>query len=221
MRKRSSPVGVRLGLSFPALIQRRIVGMEIPRWRQARTVPIQGSDSERGAVLVLFDFIFSCTHLFACKRYRQLSHDAACHPILHAGCADVQKTRFTMRWRSKKHAYTMRCRQVCDHARCVFLTEAGGPLGEEGKEQTSFFRDYFGFFPLKALFSRSRHSLTLPSVSERKQVKHLGTLSFFSASASESLIFAILNSWTSGGSTLNTRTREALRSSRTSGAFLT
>ena len=51
-RKRYSPVGVRLGLTSPALIQRRRVGMLIPRCWEAAEVLIQGS-SEPGVVLGL------------------------------------------------------------------------------------------------------------------------------------------------------------------------
>jgi hypothetical protein len=48
---------VRLGLSFPALIQRRIVGDEIDMCLQAAAVLTQGSDSEVGTVCVLVGFM--------------------------------------------------------------------------------------------------------------------------------------------------------------------
>jgi hypothetical protein len=56
---RYSPVGVRLGLSFFDLIQRRIVGMLMPRCMQAVLVFTQGSDSAPGSVVVSFVFMVS------------------------------------------------------------------------------------------------------------------------------------------------------------------
>ena len=50
-------MGVRLGLSFPALIQRRIVGAEIDRCLQAAAVLTQGSDSEVGMAGVSVGFM--------------------------------------------------------------------------------------------------------------------------------------------------------------------
>ena len=70
-RKRSSPVGVRLGLSRPALIQRRIVGAEIARCLQAAAVLSQGSGSEWGTVWVVFAFMVRHGRSYARNYYRK------------------------------------------------------------------------------------------------------------------------------------------------------
>ena len=63
-----SPVGVRLGFTRPALIQRRIVGVLIPRCRHAATVLIHGSDSGDVVVVLASIFIVDQPRLLAAKQ---------------------------------------------------------------------------------------------------------------------------------------------------------
>jgi hypothetical protein len=53
---------VRLGLTLPALIQRRIVGTEICKCLQDAAVFSHGSEDELGTAVTLFDFMFYRSH---------------------------------------------------------------------------------------------------------------------------------------------------------------
>lgn len=56
--KRSTPVGERRGFKCPALIQRRRVGIEIPRCRAASAVPIHSDGFWGGRLSNIFALLF-------------------------------------------------------------------------------------------------------------------------------------------------------------------
>ena len=62
---------MRLGLIFPALIQRCIVGDEIAKCLQAVAEFTQGSESVMGMLAVSFGFMMCCTRSFVCNHHRK------------------------------------------------------------------------------------------------------------------------------------------------------
>lgn len=87
--KRSPPVGERRGFKCPAFIQRRSVGMEIPRNLAAAAVPSQGEELGLPYLLLLFVFIVWARHSCGVHEEKHAATNSlgGSHPSQHDGAA--------------------------------------------------------------------------------------------------------------------------------------